>query len=150
MISTFPFFIGNIYNHFIVLLAQLYTNLLSPGGVHPHISSPLRLLVICIVRADLFVIYYCLCILSKKEYGLPWQMPHQRFQRFDFITHLGLLLLSASAVNYKDTFGANEDLNIVSKLNIWSLLWWQDRRNAWDRVDHHMIYMYAWIKSVLS
>ena len=45
-------------------------------------------------------------------------MPHQRFQPIDFITHLGLLLLCASAVNYKDTFGANEDLNIVSKLNI--------------------------------
>ena len=29
------FFIENIYNRYIVLLAQLYTKLLSSNGVHP-------------------------------------------------------------------------------------------------------------------
>ena len=32
---------------------------LAPDGVHPQISSSLRLLVLCLVRPDLFVIYYC-------------------------------------------------------------------------------------------
>ena len=38
---------------------------LSPHGVHPQISSSLRLLDLCLVRSDLFVIYYCLFILLR-------------------------------------------------------------------------------------
>ena len=33
---------------------------LSPDGVHPQVSSSLRLLVFCLVRPDLLVINYCL------------------------------------------------------------------------------------------
>ena len=40
---------------------------LSPDGVHPQITSSLRLLVFCLVRPDLFVIYYCLFIISKNS-----------------------------------------------------------------------------------
>ena len=40
--------------------------LLSSDGVHPKISSSLRLLVLCLVRSDLFVIQYCLFILFKE------------------------------------------------------------------------------------
>ena len=50
MIATLSFFIENIYNRCIVLLVQWFTNLLSPDGVHPQISSSLRLLVLCLVR----------------------------------------------------------------------------------------------------
>ena len=45
-------------NRYIVLLAQWYTNILSPDGVHPQISSSLGLLVLCLVRPDLFIIHY--------------------------------------------------------------------------------------------
>ena len=38
---------------------------LLPDGVHPRISSSLRLLVLCLVRPDLFVIYYRLSIFFK-------------------------------------------------------------------------------------
>ena len=38
---------------------------LSPDRVHPQNSSFLRLLVICLVRPDMFVIYYCLFIFFK-------------------------------------------------------------------------------------
>ena len=65
MIETLSFFIENIYDRYIVLLAQLCTNLLPPDGVHLQMSSFLRLLVLCLVRSDLFVIYYCLFIVSK-------------------------------------------------------------------------------------
>ena len=41
---------------------------LSPDGVHPQKSSSLRLLVLCLVRPDLFVIYYCLFIFSKDSF----------------------------------------------------------------------------------
>ena len=40
---------------------------LSPDRVHPHISSFLRLLVLCLVRLVLFVIYYSLFIFFFKE-----------------------------------------------------------------------------------
>ena len=33
---------------------------LSPDGVHPQIGSCLKLLVICLVRPDMFVVNYCL------------------------------------------------------------------------------------------
>ena len=39
---------------------------LSTGRVHPQISSSLTLLVYCLVRPDLFVIYYCLFIFVKE------------------------------------------------------------------------------------
>ena len=44
---------------------------LSPDGVHPQISSSLRLLVLCLIHPDLFVIfvmYYCLLIFSKNSF----------------------------------------------------------------------------------
>ena len=43
---------------------------LSPDGVHPQISSSLRLLVFCLVRPDLFVSHYCLftSIFSKNSF----------------------------------------------------------------------------------
>ena len=41
---------------------------LSPDGVHPQISSFLRLLVLCLVRPNFFVIYYCLFIFSKRAF----------------------------------------------------------------------------------
>ena len=41
---------------------------LSPNGVHLQISSSMRLLVLCLVRPDLFVIYYCLLIFSKNSF----------------------------------------------------------------------------------
>ena len=40
---------------------------LSPDRVHPQISSSLRLLVLRLVRPDLFVRYYCLFIQVFKE-----------------------------------------------------------------------------------
>ena len=61
MIATLSFFFRNIYNNYIVLLAQCYTNLLSPDGVHPQISSSL-----CFVRPDFFCFHYCLFIFSKE------------------------------------------------------------------------------------
>ena len=36
---------------------------LSPDGIHPQVTLSLRLLVVCFVRPDLFVIYYYLFIL---------------------------------------------------------------------------------------
>ena len=39
---------------------------MSTDGVHPQISSSLRLLVLCLVRPDLFVIYYRLFIFFKE------------------------------------------------------------------------------------
>ena len=41
---------------------------LSPDGGHPQISSSLRQLVLCLVRPDLFVIYYCLYTFSKNSF----------------------------------------------------------------------------------
>ena len=66
MIVTLSFFIENIFNRLIVLLAQWYTNLLSPDGDHPNISLSLRLLVVCLVCTDLFVIHYCLQFFFKE------------------------------------------------------------------------------------
>ena len=40
---------------------------LSSDGVHPQISSSLRLLVLCLLRLDLFIIYQCLFIFSKNS-----------------------------------------------------------------------------------
>ena len=37
-------------------------------GVHPQISPSLRLLVLCLVRSDLFVKYYCLYIFFPKTH----------------------------------------------------------------------------------
>ena len=67
MIAT-PFFDKNIYNRYIVRLAQWYTKLLSPDGVHPQINSSLWLLVLYLVRPDLFVIHYCLFIFTKNSF----------------------------------------------------------------------------------
>ena len=39
---------------------------LSHDGVHPQISSSLKLLVLCFVRSDLFVINFCLYIFFKE------------------------------------------------------------------------------------
>ena len=55
--NTFFFTIENIYERYIVLLVQHYTNTLPPDGVHPQISSFLRLLVLCLVRSVFFVIH---------------------------------------------------------------------------------------------
>ena len=63
-----PFFIENIYNRYIVLLAQWYTNLLPPDGVHPLISSFLILLFLYLIRPDLFVVHYSLFIFSKNSF----------------------------------------------------------------------------------
>ena len=41
---------------------------LSPDGVHPQISSSMRLLVLCHIRSNLFVIYYCLFVCFVKEF----------------------------------------------------------------------------------
>ena len=41
---------------------------LSPGGVHPQISSSLRLLVFCLFRPNSFVIHYCLFVFSKNSF----------------------------------------------------------------------------------
>ena len=41
---------------------------LSLDRVHPQFSSSLRLLVLCLVRPDLFVIYYFLFIFSKNSF----------------------------------------------------------------------------------
>ena len=41
---------------------------LSPDGVHPLISSSLGLLVFCLIRPDLFVIYYSLFIFKKNYF----------------------------------------------------------------------------------
>ena len=68
MIATFSFSIGNTYDRYIILSPQRYTNLLSPDGVHAHISSSLRLLVLCLVRLDLVVIHYHLFIYSKNSF----------------------------------------------------------------------------------
>ena len=40
---------------------------LSPSGVHPQISSCLRLLFLCLVLKDLFVIHYYLFIFQKEK-----------------------------------------------------------------------------------
>ena len=65
MIATLSFFIEK--NRYIVLLAQQYTNLLPPDGVHPQISSFLRVLVLCLIYPDLFVKHYCLCICPENS-----------------------------------------------------------------------------------
>ena len=41
---------------------------LSPDGVHPQISSSLRLVVLGLVCPDLFVIHYCLFNFSKNSF----------------------------------------------------------------------------------
>ena len=59
-------------------------NFLPGEGVHPQINSFLRLLVLCLVRPDFFVIHYFLFFqITHFFHWLPWQMPHQRFQRFN-------------------------------------------------------------------
>ena len=61
------------------------TQLFVTWRVHPENSSSLRLLVLCLVCPDLFVIYYCCLFFQGTNFfgWLPWQMPHQCFQRFD-------------------------------------------------------------------
>ena len=70
MIATLSFFVENIYNRYIVLLAQWYTNILPSDDVHPLIGSFLRLLLLCLIRPDLFVIHNCLFIFSKNSFLL--------------------------------------------------------------------------------
>ena len=64
MIATLSIFIENIY-YCSVLLGAMIRHPLSPEGVHPQISSSMRLLILCLVRLHLFVIFYCLFIFSK-------------------------------------------------------------------------------------
>ena len=66
MMASLSFFIEIIFNHYIILLAQRYTNFLSPERVHLHISLSLRWLVLCLTRTAFFVIYYCLFIFFKE------------------------------------------------------------------------------------
>ena len=68
VIATLSFFIENIYVLFIVLLAQWYTNLLSPDWVRPQINLSLRLLVLCLFHLDLLVTHYCLFIFSMNSF----------------------------------------------------------------------------------
>ena len=85
MIATLSFFIENIHNRYIVLLAQWYTNLLLPDAVHPQISSSLRLLVFALfvkTRSS----YITICLLFQRTHFFHWlhrQMAHQYFQCFD-------------------------------------------------------------------
>ena len=54
----------------------------------PQISSSLRLLVLCLVCPNLFVLHYCLCF--QRSHFFHWlsrQMPHQRFQCFDSVSY---------------------------------------------------------------
>ena len=48
--------------------AMIHQPLLT-DAVHPQIRSSLRLSVPCLVRPDLFVIYYCLFIFSKNSFS---------------------------------------------------------------------------------
>ena len=72
-----------IYTRYNILLAHLRTHFLSLDHGHPKISLPLSLFVL-----GLSVIYiFCLNfqIINSLPW-LPWQIPHQRFQRFDIST----------------------------------------------------------------
>ena len=108
MIATLSFFIENIYNCYICLLAQWYTNLLSPDKLAacfrssvmgcttgtslvswwsssanqfvPEIVSPFPCLS-GLVRHTVLVVHFFKR--TQFFYWLPWQMPHQRFQHFD-------------------------------------------------------------------
>ena len=76
IIATLSFFIENIYTRYIALLAQWYTNLfVTWRSSSPTSVCPLRLIVLCIVPPDLFVIYYCLFIFSSTG-GRPASLCH--------------------------------------------------------------------------
>ena len=62
MIATLSFFIVVLYRSTDAMIHQP----LSPDRVHPQISSFLTLLVLCLIRPDLFVIYYNLFIFLKE------------------------------------------------------------------------------------
>ena len=99
MIATLFFFLENIQKRHIVLLVQWYTctNLLSPDGVHPQISSSLRLLVLCLVRPNSFVIYYCLFIFSKEPISFIGSLDKCHTSLFNVLTFsrdsMGIVLL---------------------------------------------------------
>ena len=117
MIATLSVLIENICKRCIVLLAQWYTNLchltenslklgrfrtyikhmMAPitrgmpnaDRVHPSppISSSLRLLVLFLVRPDLFVLHYCLFIFFKEIssfIGFLEKFHTSVFQHFDY------------------------------------------------------------------
>ena len=66
MIATLSFFIENIYNRYNV--GAMINQHLSPDGIYPQISSSLKLLVLCLVRRDYFVIYQCLFNFSENSF----------------------------------------------------------------------------------
>ena len=85
IIGMLLFFIENIYSRYRIPLTQWYIQPLSPRCVHHQISSSLSFFVLWLVRPGLFFIYFFFQIISSL-YWLLWQMPHQRFQRFDSST----------------------------------------------------------------
>ena len=98
MIAKLSFFIEKIYNHCIVLLAQWYTNFLSAEGVHPE--------SVCFWDCWSFAMLLFVYLFQRTHFfhWLPWQMPHQRFHRFD------------SLCCY---FSTNSNTNFHKLLNIW-------------------------------
>ena len=65
--------------------------LLSPDGVHPQIiSSEIVSPLPCSSRLVHYN-YITVCLFYPRTHffhWLPWQMPHQRFQRFDLVMYL--------------------------------------------------------------
>ena len=87
MIATFSFFIESIYNCYLYcFMGAIIHQPLSHNGFHPQISLSLRLLVLCHVLPDLFVVYYCLLIFLKNTFLslVPLTNATPAFLRFDF------------------------------------------------------------------
>ena len=147
MIATLSFFNWKYLYPLYRSVDAMIHQALSLDGIHPQISLPLRLLVLCVVRSDLFVINFCLFFQRNRFFHwLPWQMPHQRFQRFDFssqrtmllvgqtwcnssIASDNLLCVSCTCVHYEDSLSP---FSIPGKLSIRrffaSCLWYMWRK----------------------
>ena len=96
---------------------------LSPDGVHPQVSSSLRLLVLCLVRPDLFVIYYCLSVFFFQRthffHWLPGQKPHQRFDYFlNSISSEISVVLKKTTLSIPDSTSETVSMDLVGCVGV--------------------------------
>ena len=91
MIATLLFFIENIYNHYILLLTQWYTNLCHLTEFIPRLVLVPEIVIPLpcsdgLLRHILLFVYFSVQRTHSFRW-FPWQMQHQHFQCFDFYRH---------------------------------------------------------------
>ena len=101
MIATLSFLIENIYNRYLVLLAQWYTSLCHLTEFIPEsFRSGDRLSFALFVQT--FSSYITVCLSLQRTHLFHWfprQMSHQGFQRFDFFNRV----ISLTSVVQRET-----------------------------------------------